>query len=192
MLFTDTAPQLHFLTDAAHLLATTAPQTSAFLMSRRNELLVENDIAVPDSQRQRVCSCCGHVMVPGQSSTLKIETKKTPRPRTNSKQQQQIRAMPGGISKVMTCGHCGRDSRLKLEGPSRISRHKKALQPQFTVAQAKQTQLSEPARPSANASSKKRAKHRKAGLQALLDQKQGSTVSSSSGFGLSLSDFMKK
>lgn len=186
MLFTDIAPQAHFLSDAAHLLATASPETSAFLMSRRNELLVENDIAVPDTQRQRVCSCCGHVMIPGSSSTLRIETDKA--------HDQRERARPGGIFKVMTCGHCGRDSRMKLDGPRRISRHKKLAQPAATHPAAR-PQSSEPAsgKPSsANASSKKRAKNRKAGLQALLDQKQASAASSKSGFGLSLSDFMKK
>lgn len=185
MLFTDIAPQAHFLSNAAHLLATASPETSAFLMSRRNELLVENGIAIPDTQRQRVCSCCGHVMIPG-SSTLRIETDKA--------HDQRKGARPGGIFKVMTCGHCGRDSRVKLDGPGRISRHKKLAQPAVTYAAAK-PQRSEPAgsKPSsANASSKKRAKNRKAGLQALLDQKQGSAASSNSGFGLSLSDFMKK
>lgn len=188
MLFTDLAPQAHFLSNAAHLLATTSPETSAFLMSRRNELLVENDIAIPDSQQQRVCSCCGHIMVPGHGSTLRIETGKVMRPRTKSRHHQGQRAMPGGISKVMTCGHCGKESRMKLDGPSRISRHKKAAQ--AVVPQARQAQPSEPAKVSASASSKKRAKNRKAGLQALLDQKQSSAPSS--GFGLSLSDFMKK
>lgn len=191
MLLTDLAPQVNFLGDAAHLLAMTSPETSAFLMRRRNELLVENDIAIPDAQRQRVCSCCGHVMVPGQGSTLRLETNKALRSRTKSKQHQNRRAVPGGISKVMTCGRCGRNCKVKMNGPSRISRHKKVAESAITP-QAKQARHSESAKPSANASSKKRAKNRKAGLQALLDQKQGSSSSSSSGFGLSLSDFMKK
>lgn len=191
MLFEDIAPQAHFLGDAAHLLAITSPETSAFLMSRRNELLVENDIAIPDAQRQCVCSCCGHVMVLGHDSTLRIETNRALRSKTKSRQHQEQHTPPGGISKIATCGRCGRDCNVKLNGPGRISRHKKVAQSAITE-HAKQSRLSEPAKPSANASSKKRAKNRKAGLQALLDQKQGSTTSSSPGFGLSLSDFMKK
>lgn len=201
MLFSELSPQVHFLSDAAHLLATASPETSAFLMSRRNELLVENDITIPETQRQHVCSCCGHIMIPGKGSILKIETGKACRLKTKKQQRQprntsktavvvppaEKRSQPAGVSKVMTCGNCGKNSRLKLDGPNRISRPKKLAQQSAT--QQKQVQVPEPARLSANANSKKRAKNRKAGLQALLDQKQGSTAS---GFGLSLSDFMMK
>lgn len=193
MLFTDIAPQVHFLNDAAHLLATASPETSAFLMSRRNEVLVENDIAIPDTQRQRVCNCCGHLMVPGQhGSIFRIETDKAIRSKAASNQNHDKRARSGGISKVTTCGYCGRNSRVKLDSPGRISRHKKVAPATKTfLPPAAMATAAEPAKSSANASSKKRAKNRKAGLQALLDQKQGSTPSSS-GFGLTLSDFMKK
>lgn len=196
MLFQDLSPHVHFLSDAAHLLSQSAPETSAFLMRRRNDLLVENDIPIPDAQRQHACSCCGHIMVPGQGvDALKIETDKVMRPRTKrqprpqTRPQEPMRARPGGISKVVTCGNCSRQTRLPLEGPSRIPRPKKATQ-QRTAAGQGSTPPLEPAKVSANASSKKRAKNRKAGLQALLEQKKG--AASSAGSGLSLSDFMKK
>lgn len=194
---------MHFLSDAAHLLAQSAPETSAFLMSRRNHLLVENDMPISDAQRQHVCSCCGHIMIPGTGDVLKIETdkamrsrtKKQPQPRPRPQAQEQSRTKrPSGISKVMICGNCSRQTRLKLEGPSRILRHKKAAQQKTSGSQDMRAQASgaghEPVKVSANASSKKRAKNRKAGLQALLDQKQGSA--SATGSGLSLADFMKK
>lgn len=193
MLFADIAPHVHFLSDAAHLLAKASPETSAFIMSRRAELLVENDVSVSISQRQHICSCCGHIMIPGNGSTLNIKTDKAPRSKRKDKQHQNRRTMPGGTSKVVTCGHCGRDSRVKLDGPSRISRQRKMATQPINIQRERQPQSTESAnKPSANASSKKRTKNRKAGLQALLDQKQGSTTSASSGFGLSLSDFMKK
>lgn len=203
MLFQQLSPHVHFLNDAAHLLSQSAPETSAFLMRRRNELLVENDVPISDTQRQSVCCSCGHIMIPGQGDTLKIETqkmlrskiKKQPQPHRSSAcrapaSSSNRRLRPGGISKIVTCGSCSKDTRLDLEGPNQISR-KKAVQQK--TSQEKQTQAlaREPVKLSANASSKKRAKNRKAGLQALLDQKQGS-ASSSAGFGLSLSDFMKR
>lgn len=229
MHFSDLSPHVHFLNDAAHLLSHSSPETSAFLMRRRNELLVENDIPISDAQRQHVCSACGHIMIPGghQQDTLEIKTDKAKKnaQRSNNKKktskltssrtaaQQQTstpsappqpppaRAMPGGISKVMTCGSCSRITIRQLQGPKRISRVKKANLESSKVLEGRKLQQgqAEPAKPSsststsasssANANSKKRAKNRKAGLQALLDQKQSS---SSSGFGLSLSDFMKK
>lgn len=189
MLFTDIAPQAHFLADAAHLLATASPEASAFLMSRRNKLMVDNDIAIPDAQRQRVCSCCGHIMVPGHGGTaLGIETDKARR--SSATKSEGKRPGPGGITKVMTCGHCARDSRVKLDGPSRISRPRKKQAQSSSAISSTNHQAPEPS--SAKASSKKRAKNRKAGLQALLDQKQAAAASSKSGFGLSLADFIKK
>lgn len=213
MHFTDLSPHVHFLNDAAHLLSHSAPETSAFLMSRRTELLVENDISLSDAQRQHVCSACGHILIPGhQSTNLEIiKTDKSPRSkskrRTPRTQQQtssskpavppsQTRTMPGGIAKVLSCGSCARKTSFKLEGPKRISRGRKTSTQQSKVPDERKLQAgAEPAKPSANASSKKRAKNRKAGLQALLDQRQGAASSSSSsslGLGLSLSDFMKK
>lgn len=170
-------------------------------MSRRNNLLVENDVPVPDAHGQHVCSCCGHIMTPGQGDTLKIETDKAIRSRskkqprihkkpTTSAMPSQQPSRPGGVSKTTTCGKCHRQTRLKIEGPRPISRPKKVMQQKKASHGDKQPVVStEPAKVSANASSKKRAKNRKAGLQALLDQ---ATSTSSSGLGLSLSNFMKK
>lgn len=198
--------QLRFLTDAAHLLSASAPETSAFLMSRRNSLLVEHDVPVSDTQRQHVCSCCGHIMIPGQGSKLKFETEKALRAKTKkqfkAQQSREKRPSRPGISKVFTCGNCARYTKLSLSGPepiTRIPKTKKTVQQTasgVTIAQGRArapapVPVPEPSKPvSANSNSKKRAKNRKAGLQALLDQRQGSTPSS--GFGLSLSDFMKK
>ncbi|KAF3765461.1 hypothetical protein M406DRAFT_243260, partial [Cryphonectria parasitica EP155] len=137
----DLSPQVRFLNDAAHLLSQVAPQTSAFLMSRRSELLVENNVPIPDIHRQHVCSSCGHILIPGQGDTLKISTDKALRLRAkgNKKQQQSRpqkalatpaphagqRARPGGISKVILCAMCHRETKIKLEGPKPISRSRK-------------------------------------------------------------------
>lgn len=198
MVASELPPQLRFLTDAAHLLSASAPETSAFLMSRRNSLLVEHDVPVSDAQRQHVCSCCGHIMIPGQGSNLRFEAEKALRAKT----KKQLKAQSGdrrssrpGISKMFTCGNCGRYTKLSLPGPAPITRTPRAKRTtvQHTPAptHAAPSRVAEPSKPvSANANSKKRAKNRKAGLQALLEQRQGSTPPS--GFGLSLSDFMKK
>ncbi|KAJ9138681.1 hypothetical protein NKR23_g8374 [Pleurostoma richardsiae] len=195
--------QVSFLTDAAHLLRTTAPETSAYLMSRRSALLVDNDIPISDMQRQHVCSACGHIMLPGQGSTLKIETdrairKSRVKSRRATAATAPTKAKDGqdhskrtGISKVYACGNCTAYTKISLPPPNPISRRKRTAasdapaspHPSGTGAQ----------KPSANASSKKRAKNRKAGLQALLSQNQASSgASGASGLGLSLADFMKK
>lgn len=204
----DLSPHASFLGDAAHLLLQTSPETSAFLMRRRNDLLVENDVPIPDGQRQHMCTCCGHIMIPGLGDEIKIETEKSSRLKTRTRRpklsiplsQDHARPKPAGILTVITCGKCSKQTRLKLEGPNRISRSKKINQQSSKgVRQDKQAVdqqqhappvPNEPAKSSSNASSKKRAKNRKAGLQAILDQKQSAAPASS--FGLSLSDFMKK
>lgn len=171
------------MTDAAHLLAFTAPQVSAFIMSQRSGLLFANELNQPDTQRQHVCGACGHIMILGQNSSLKLETDKAirqkQRPRNGQKLQREA-----GPSKVFTCDSCGKYTRIQLPPPAPISRKKPLPVP--AVSSRPDAVSKQP--PTANASSKKRAKSRKAGLQALLSQ----SGAAKTGLGLSLSDFMRK
>ncbi|KAI0860216.1 hypothetical protein F4860DRAFT_223865 [Xylaria cubensis] len=201
---------LSFLTDAAHLLVSASPETSAHLMSQRNSLIFNNNIDQPDVQRQHVCGCCGHIMIFGLGDVLKMDSRKTPRKNgRSSSKQQEIEEVPlrSGCRKTLTCSMCGRYTKINLPPPARISRRRSKYVPRATVtANAADAAISttsrsagkpsvvassgEPARISANASSKKRAKNRKQGLQALLQQ-QSSNSKSQAGLGLSLADFMQ-
>ncbi|KAI1136806.1 hypothetical protein F5Y05DRAFT_104598 [Hypoxylon sp. FL0543] len=197
----DTLPQsLGFLTDAAHLLMKTAPETSAYLMAQRNSLMFHNDLDQSDVQRQHVCGACGHIMIPGQGSSMKIESNKAIWRKKNEK-KNSVSKNPGekkvsavGCRKRIDCGMCGRYTDISVPPPAPISRRRlpkptKALNPGAAHANAS-VPSSEPAKVSANASSKKRAKSRKQGLQALLQQAQSSKPQN--GLGLSLNDFMLK
>lgn len=202
MVSSDLGPQLQFLTDAAHLLSASSPETSAFLMSRRTSLLVDHDVPVNDHQRQHVCSCCGHIMIPGQGTELRLgvdkalqgRIRKQPKAQGISPAAAPSTSQKPGISKIFTCGNCSRYTKLQLPAPKPLKpRGKNKRVDQQKVSQEKRPVApAEPAKLSANASSKKRAKNRKAGLQALLDQRSGQSSSPSPGLGLSLSDFMKK
>ncbi|CAK7227548.1 hypothetical protein SCUCBS95973_006577 [Sporothrix curviconia] len=77
-----TSAQLHFLTDAAHLMRQAAPGTSAYLMSRRIDIASASQAAAvaagtapiaalphTDVQRQHVCTSCGLILVPGSDGT---------------------------------------------------------------------------------------------------------------------------
>lgn len=203
MVSTELGPQLQFLTDAAHLLAASSSETSAFLMSRRTSLLVDHDAPATDHQRQHVCSCCGHIMVPGcQGTEVRIGPDRTLKGRIKKQLKAhvapQAAAPPSsqkpGISKVFTCGVCSRYTKLQLPAPKPLKARGKSrkVDQQDAPQEKRPAAPTEPPRLSANASSKKRAKNRKAGLQALLDQRSGQSSSPSSGLGLSLSDFMKK
>ncbi|KAI0181591.1 hypothetical protein GGR52DRAFT_45161 [Hypoxylon sp. FL1284] len=198
----DTLPQsLNFLTDAAHLLATTAPETSAYLMSRRSSLMFNNGLEQPDVQKQHVCNACGHIMIPGQGSELKLESDKTAQKRRRAKRPHAPKdlgeqsPLAVGCRKRITCGLCRRHTDIRLPPPAPISRRRpmKVLQPSSsgTARPGAMAPPPEPGKVSANASRKKRAKNRKQGLQALLQQAQ-SAPKPQNGLGLSLSDFMMK
>lgn len=180
-------PTLEYLTDAAHLLQATAPATSAHLMSQRGELMWHHDISISESQRQHVCGACGNIMIPGNSSALKLDAR---RARHATKKTEPRRAKE--LTKVIQCGRCDKSTKTKIESVPRSKFAKTKASQDVMKTTAKSDSASQPAKPAAaaaqsNASSKKRAKNRKAGLQALLagQQQQKSNP-------LSLADFMKK
>lgn len=199
---------LRFLTDAGHLLATTAPESSAYLMSRRSDLMFEHELTLSDKHREHVCNCCGHIMLLGQRSNLQVNPEKRARPGkkglpiwSKGKETQKTALQPrqSGPTKAITCGHCGRRTEIKLPTPTPISRRKvKLADPRkaSTMAVSTPSLSNTPGsstetpsqKSSANASSKKRAKSRKAGLQALLSQ----SSTPKTGLGLSLADFMER
>ncbi|KAI0394969.1 hypothetical protein F5Y17DRAFT_227509 [Xylariaceae sp. FL0594] len=203
---TDPIPAtLSFLTDAAHLLLSTSPETSAHLLSQRNSLMVENDLSLSDVQRQHVCGCCGHIMIPGQGDWLKMKRNivGTRRKRVSVTKQKGKELPPKkGCQKTFTCSKCGRYTKLDFEAPARITRRR--LSHQVSKVTTRSTESDMPSKPrsiptlaadepqrklTANASSKKRAKNRRQGLQALLQQSTESKPQGS--LGLSLADFMQ-
>ncbi|KAF4510949.1 hypothetical protein G6O67_002793 [Ophiocordyceps sinensis] len=159
---------LDFLTDAAHLLRGAAPETSAHLMRHRADLVSHANVPQHELRQQHVCSACGHIMMPGQGGTrVKLETCKA----------RQGRAA---------------GTRKNASPPEKSVRRRKGTRPAAgqatTTATAKKTDLSDAPKKTANATSKQRAKNRKAGLQALLSQQQQQASASS----LTLADFMRK
>jgi hypothetical protein len=202
---------LRFLSDAAHLLVTTAPETSAHLMTQRNVLMFENGLHPTDLQRQHTCGSCGHIMVADHGSDIKIEPRKPTRHAGKGKQnrRRQSDSAASGVHKRLICGMCGRYTSIAISPAPPISR-RRLKRPSATLASSDATpailrrpgegpgpgpaspSLTPPVKPTANASSKKRAKSRKQGLQALLQQSQASRSTSQFGSGLSLSDFLKK
>ncbi|KAK1239516.1 hypothetical protein MKX07_009004 [Trichoderma sp. CBMAI-0711] len=188
------APAITFLTDAAHLLRMAAPETSAHLLSQRAALLYSNDLTPSDLERQHVCAACGHIMIPGQGTQLKLETLRTSRKKAArtkasksqaSTRQTQPPAKPPQRSKDFICGLCARVTRIPLPAPAPVSRQKAAKAKARMQKAVESVEAPKPA--TANASSKKRAKNRKAGLQALLSGQQQRPSNP-----LSLADFMMK
>ncbi|KID98006.1 DUF866 domain protein, partial [Metarhizium majus ARSEF 297] len=178
---------LNYLTDAAHLLRQTAPETSAHLTRQRDDLMLHNNLTQHEVQRQHVCGACGHIMIPGDKTLLKLEPREIHRLRRQAasqkkKRQEKPNTASSGPTKLISCGHCGRDTTISLPAPEAATRRKISR-----ASAAKETVPAEPQnqKMTANASSKKRAKNRKGGLQALLSAQQQKSATS-----LSLADFM--
>lgn len=197
-------PALQYLTDAAHLMRAAAPTTSARLMSQRGHLMTQHDMSPSPVQKQLSCGACGTIFVPGTNSTISIEGghpgKKTRRSQRVTKSQQQRRPAPAEPKTVICCSRCDKKTRINIGARPVAQRPKKRKAEAIPTAAgassaaagaAKGPSASSPApadtAKSANASSKKRAKNRKTGLQALLAGQKQKTSSP-----LSLGSFMKK
>ncbi|KAF4950843.1 hypothetical protein FGADI_7883 [Fusarium gaditjirri] len=177
---------IEFLTDAAHLLWATAPETSAHLMSQRGHLLQQYGVKLSDVQRQHVCGGCGRIMIPGQEATLNLDARKSLQRKAKSKKSSGNSTPKAaqdlqGPCKILHCHSCQRDTKIPMPPPGPAVRRK--------TAQSRVKKVSAPVeqpKQTSNASSKKRAKNRKAGLQALLSGQKQQTANP-----LSLSHFMK-
>lgn len=167
-------------------------------MNRRQALTTRHDMPISDIEKQHVCAACGNILILGCNSVLKIASDTALRRR----RQRRLSAGPkhrgdkqksGGVpertgaAKTISCDRCGRATTVQLPPPPIVGRLKKAK-----AEPARRGAVEEPEapKPSANAVSKKRAKNRKAGLQALLAENKASA--SKSGSGLTLANFMKK
>ncbi|CEJ91561.1 hypothetical protein VHEMI07263 [[Torrubiella] hemipterigena] len=179
----------HYLAEAAHLLYRDAPETSALLSHRRIQLAEQRpDSATnPDIERQRACVACGQIFVLGVDSSLQL--KGATRPKRTKSRASIPESQASGVCKEITCGRCHQVTRIQLAPPKRVYRipvktnesTKAKTRPSETIYE-KQEELP---KASANAVSKKRAKNRKGGLQALLSSQPKPAKS------LSLSDFIK-
>ena len=174
-----------YLTDAAHLLRLAAPEISNHLMGVRNGFLSQFGVCAQDVQRQEVCGACGHIVLPGDTLKIRLESSRASWPHRKQKARKQ-RHDSQGPEKIVTCGRCNRFSKVSQALPPKIQRHREGSR--VATAKDKMTTTENNAqKPTANASSKKRAKSRKAGLQTLLsEQRRHSTPT------LRLGDFMAK
>jgi len=181
------AARLRYLNDAAHLLATTAPATSRQLMSKCNSLIFDCELEQSESHKRQICGACGTIMTVGWATTLEIQSQR-PRGKVGKALQKETRKPKKEM--VYKCGACRRTTRFDIPLPAAKRKtistgHSKAAVP----IQAKTATTATVH--SANSSSKKRAKARKGGLEALLANNKA-VEARQSGFGLDLMDFMKK
>jgi ribonuclease MRP protein subunit SNM1 len=196
--------RLKYLNDSAHLLVISAPGTSAYLMSRCNTLMFDNDLNQSDAQKRHVCGACGNIMMLGWTGTRQMESLKVQRGRRNARSTVPQSSIAKVKTVVYTCERCSRRTRQSIN--TTIPRSSKTLD---LNNHPEASQIATPFKASllethpaartlsltpANASSRKRAKIRKqGGLQALLAKTNETDTRGSSGdFGLDLLDLMKK
>ena len=189
----DSAPRLNFLRDSAHCFDSLSPSTAAFLRSAHNQILHSQFKSLNQRQKDTFCGACGNIRSPEKTKT--IEIKKKPVSRVSKR-----RSDGATIYKCLCCHRrtikpTRRDPRIQssVPQPNTETGSTSTIQ-QSTESPSQQpgpqpvAQLAQGDRPSKsteNASSKKRAKTRKGGLQALMASKQQSQPS------LDLFDFLQ-
>ncbi|ESZ96722.1 hypothetical protein SBOR_2866 [Sclerotinia borealis F-4128] len=188
------ASRLRYLNESAHLLATSAPSTSKYMMSQCNFLILDHEIEQTDFQKQKACGACGAIRILGREGKLEFNKSQSSNKKRNRKKESG--ASSEGRAVIYTCGSCNKKTRHPLNAAPAVSRPKKGAVQHGAVsknlpAQAL-TAMNTIATPSTNAGSKKRAKNRKLGGLGALLAKQKASEASSSGFGLDLMDLMKK
>lgn len=210
----DVSARLKYLHESARVMALISPETSSFLESQYSHLLAENDLSPPDSRKREVCGACGTIFIPGISCTITQEQTRPIAPKTKgNKVQKPGPSEPGKCFqvKIYSCLRCSSKTRLQIpSSKARMGTRKPVKNPVVeataVTAQLAQTPAAEPgaaksaaapattpanpAPAATNASSKKRAKARKGGLQAMLANSKKETKSSK-GFGLDLMDLMR-
>lgn len=209
----DLSARLKYLHEAAHVMALASPETSSFLESQYSHLLAENDLLPPESRKREVCGACGTILIPGISCTVTQEQIPPSKPK---KKGSKVRK-PGPSEanrcckmKIYSCLRCSSKARLQIPSskarmgirkPTKASAAETPTPtPTPTTAALSSAESGATTAPvtapanlapaAANASSKKRAKARKGGLQALLASSKKETKPST-GFGLGLMDLMR-
>ncbi|PVI02074.1 hypothetical protein DM02DRAFT_319252 [Periconia macrospinosa] len=187
--------RLRFLSQAANVLAVSAPTISANLGAAHRVLLEANDKDIEmqnkewDELRRNICGSCGNVMMPGLSCSVSRHTEHERKKRAQSKGTKKEEPKKKAI---YTCSLCHRKTAQLL--PSRPPKHigvqtkEESLRTLQSAATATPIEQESKIAKSANATSKQRKKTRKGGLQAMLEKSKASTSSSG---GLDLMDFLQ-
>lgn len=186
MASTELSARLRYLNDSAHLLATTAPATSKYLMSRYNSITFDNELEQSESQRQKACSACGTIMAIGWEASVQVQSQRSRRGKGSKEKAAPSKAT------VYKCESCNRTTRFII--PPAIKRKAMPSNVGSAAGPTRFTPLhsipdTAAITASANSSSKKRAKARKkGGLAAILANKKESEAQTS---GFALMDFIK-
>ncbi|KAB8238063.1 hypothetical protein BDV23DRAFT_181125 [Aspergillus alliaceus] len=190
MPFSDHAPRLGFLKDAANSLELLSPSTAAHLMAVHNQIYFDELRPLRQRHQEASCGACGSIRKPEWTRTVHIKKKTTKR--------NSSLAAPDGAT-IYKCLRCrrrtvkpSRREPTRLNAPPKVAAATDSTPstiPPAVQYSAPTEEKETTSKKADNANSKKRAKARKqGGLQALLASKQQSRSNSS----LDLFDFLQQ
>jgi len=175
--------EITYLSEAAHLLRQTAPETAARLMRIRNELLLRAPSAssavsrpLSDVQRQSVCTACGNILVPGlDGDQLRISPAGPAYRRhkhraamiasrisamDNTPLRKDDEVLQWGVTKILVCGRCSSTTKIRIPAPPRIARARKdksSIAPQSSSSSLPATTTARPTATLADATDAKQS-----------------------------------
>ncbi|KAK0109720.1 hypothetical protein ONS95_002399 [Cadophora gregata] len=176
--------RLRYLNDSAHLLATTSPTASRYLMNRHNALMFDSKIELSQEQKTKACGACGTITTLGWEASSENDIQRKKR---KGRLGSQVTKLPKAM--VYSCGICSKKTRIPT-GTSKPGRRSKVPLQSTTISTAPTPQA--PSGETSNPPQKaaKRKQRKKGVLEAILARNHPQP--SNTGFGLDLSDFMKK
>lgn len=207
-----TKARLNFLAASAHLYSSTAPATSAHLMLECKRVAANSEIQMKQTGSKPACDACGTDLISGWTSrTFIASPRRSKKTKPKSKKAVQTTQRAGSKLVISKCLVCRRSTKTQLMTTTRLTATRPAVggakvsgsvplpstaslptEPNPKTADLDRQELHNLPLPSANLNSKKRAKARKqGGLQAMLE-KSKTIETHSSGFGLELTDLLKK
>ena len=202
--------RLRYLNNAAHLLALTAPQASAQMMSQQVQLAVDNDVQLSQSRERDFCTACGNVFVPGWTVEVGIQSVRACKGRKRKGQKEGVRrvtALPATSQPAVAilsrreiqsaCKLCSRTTRYSLRNEKP---HPVTTVPSTTagdlddVLSASASKATPPQSTTGTPGNRKRVRSKKLGLHAMVAQSQSgdASIGPNATFGLDLMDFMKQ
>ncbi|KAI6249416.1 hypothetical protein HI914_02806 [Erysiphe necator] len=191
MAITEVSARISFLNDSAHLLFACAPETSRYLMMKRNKLAFDNNIDLAETRMSKTCNACGTMMIIGWQGSISnvsgISNEKKKKRKKVADKKQQPRLL------IYECNTCHRKTRQILSTNLKTLKDRRSLKmtqlklesfKNNSEAESKPQNLSTP-----TLSTRKRRKTKKITLETLIEQKKDPQPSS---FGFDLMDFLKK
>ncbi|KAJ5674471.1 uncharacterized protein N7477_004405 [Penicillium maclennaniae] len=178
------SPQLRFLSEAALLLGSRSPSTSAHLLDAHTRILHNDHKSLNVRQQKHHCGACGSLRKL-QSTLVDVKPRKKSAPGSGAKvykcarcQQRTVIPSRKTVPKRTYVTSAPADSSIAVSAPSTATK--------ASAPSPSQRSTPQPSKADDNAGSKKRAKARKqGGLQALLASKKSAQPS------LDLLDFLQ-